>query len=79
MLSTVDLSEEKVEQVLHQKAGHSPDFLVVWGKRLTLKGYPPWQLHLPEIYLFSSPGGFRNSFFLDALNRYAHANLRKGL
>ncbi len=48
-LSPDDIGAELIDAELSESVMSEPDLLVVFGPRVQLQGYPPWQLRLTEI------------------------------
>ncbi|KAI7267982.1 Undecaprenyl diphosphate synthase [Hortaea werneckii] len=45
-----DISDELIDAEITESVMGEPDLLLLFGDRVTLKGYPPWQVRLTEIY-----------------------------
>ncbi|KAK5117557.1 hypothetical protein LTR62_004979 [Meristemomyces frigidus] len=74
-----DISQELVNAELMESVMGEPDLLILFGDRLVLDGYPPWQVRLSEIYSSrDSTVGVGYSVFIRALYRYARAEMRIG-
>ncbi|KAI9721639.1 MAG: hypothetical protein M1828_005006 [Chrysothrix sp. TS-e1954] len=64
-------SDEESERVSHKQSGEGGD--------VCLRGYPPWQVRLAEIfYVRDGMGGVEYQTFLRALYRYAKCQMRFG-
>ena len=56
-----------------------PDLLILFGPRVVLEGYPPWQVRLTEIsHLPDHNEGVSYSVFSRALLKYSGAQMRFG-
>ncbi|KAF2763929.1 Undecaprenyl diphosphate synthase [Teratosphaeria nubilosa] len=78
-LSPSDISSELIDVEISESVMGEPDLLVLFGERLVLDGYPPWQVRLTEIYgVQDYGGGVGYSVFLRALYKFARAEMRFG-
>ncbi|KAK5699409.1 hypothetical protein LTR17_023256 [Elasticomyces elasticus] len=78
-LSTRDISTELIDAEITESVMGEPDLLIIFGDRILLDGYPPWQVRLTEIYgVQDHGGGVSYSVFLRGLMRYAGAEMRFG-
>ncbi|KAI5370186.1 putative decaprenyl diphosphate synthase-like superfamily [Septoria linicola] len=78
-LSPTDISQELIDAEITESVMGEPDLLIVFGERVVLEGYPPWQIRLTEIfYAQDNEGGVGYQIFLRALYRYAKAEFRFG-
>ncbi|KAK4560716.1 hypothetical protein LTR86_005295 [Recurvomyces mirabilis] len=78
-LKPADISQELIDAEITESVMGEPDLLIVFGERVMLDGYPPWQVRLTEIYgAQDSTVGVGYSVFLRALYRYARAEMRIG-
>ena len=48
-LSPGDISAELVDAEISDNVMGEPDLLILFGPRVVLDGYPPWQIRLTEI------------------------------
>lgn len=44
-----DISPELIDAEITESVMGEPDLLILFGPRVVLKGYPPWQVRLTEI------------------------------
>lgn len=44
-----DISMELIDAEITESVMGEPDLLILFGPRVALKGYPPWQVRLTEI------------------------------
>ncbi|KAK0305071.1 hypothetical protein LTR82_016926 [Friedmanniomyces endolithicus] len=78
-LSPRDISTELIDAEITESVMGEPDLLIIFGDRILLDGYPPWQIRLTEIYgVRDHGGGVGYSVFLRGLMRYAGAEMRFG-
>lgn len=78
-LSPADISQELIDAEITESVMGEPDLLIVFGDKVVLEGYPPWQIRLTEIfYAQDNVGGVGYQIFLRALYRYAKAEFRFG-
>lgn len=48
-ISPNDISAELVDAEISESIMSEPDLLILFGPRVMLEGYPPWQVRLTEI------------------------------
>ena len=48
-ISPDDISAELVDVEISESIMSEPDLLILFGPRVLLEGYPPWQVRLTEI------------------------------
>nr|POF26114.1 dehydrodolichyl diphosphate synthase complex subunit nus1 [Quercus suber] len=78
-LSPTDISSELIDAEISESVMGEPDMLIMFGKRVVLDGYPPWQVRLTEIfYMQDNVGGVGYHVFLRGLYKYAKAQMRFG-
>ncbi|KAF2754073.1 hypothetical protein EJ05DRAFT_479620 [Pseudovirgaria hyperparasitica] len=77
-LSPADVSAELIDAEISESVMGEPDLLVLFGPRVILKGYPPWQMRLTEIFHVPDNEGVNYQVFIRALFRYAKAQMRFG-
>ena len=78
-LSPSDISSELVDAEITESVMGEPDLLILFGDKIVLEGYPPWQVRLTEIYhVQDHVGGVGYHVFLRALCRYGQAEFRVG-
>ncbi|KJX95252.1 di-trans,poly-cis-decaprenylcistransferase like protein [Zymoseptoria brevis] len=78
-LRPADVSAELIDAEISESVMGEPDLLIVFGGRVVLQGYPPWQVRLTEIYYAQdNVGGVGYQIFLKALFKYAKAEFRFG-
>ncbi|KAI9657194.1 MAG: hypothetical protein M1829_006940 [Trizodia sp. TS-e1964] len=79
-LSPSDISVDLVDAELSEgvmKDG-DPDLLLLFSPQVMLKGYPPWQLRLTEIFCCRDNNTVEYQVFLRALHKYSKATMRFG-
>ncbi|PSN63072.1 di-trans,poly-cis-decaprenylcistransferas-like protein [Corynespora cassiicola Philippines] len=72
------ISEELIDGELIDHMSKEPDLLILFSPTITLKGYPPWQLRLTEIFHLPDNKGVNYQVFLRALHSYAKMEMRLG-
>ncbi|KAI5858563.1 Decaprenyl diphosphate synthase-like protein [Tricharina praecox] len=77
-LSSEDVSVELIDAEVKENCMGEPDLLVLFSSNITLKGYPPWQLRLTEIYNVTDNDGVGYQVFLRALHSFARTEMRFG-
>jgi dehydrodolichyl diphosphate syntase complex subunit NUS1 len=48
-ISPTDVSKELIDAEISEGVMGEPDLLILFGPRVVLDGYPPWQVRLTEI------------------------------
>lgn len=79
--SDIDPSQIDIPLVnaeLSDYVSSEPDLLVLFGPRVTLAGYPPWQLRLTEIFHLPDNKGVNYLVFRKALGMFGKAEFRVG-
>lgn len=78
-LQPSDISAELIDAEISESVMGEPDLLIVFGDRVVLDGYPPWQARLTEIYgVQDHVGGVGYQVFLRGLYRFAKAEMKFG-
>ncbi|KAF2675151.1 Undecaprenyl diphosphate synthase [Microthyrium microscopicum] len=78
-LAPVDINADLIDAELTELVMDEPELLILFGPRVVLDGYPPWQVRLTEIFhLPDYTEGVSYSVFTQALNNYASAQKRFG-
>ncbi|KAF1999480.1 Undecaprenyl diphosphate synthase [Amniculicola lignicola CBS 123094] len=67
-----------IDQQLVDAVSDEPDLLVLFSPTVQLKGYPPWQLRLTEIFHLPDNKGVNYQVFLRALYNFAKVEMRLG-
>ncbi|EKG22290.1 Di-trans-poly-cis-decaprenylcistransferase-like protein [Macrophomina phaseolina MS6] len=73
-----DISPELIDAEITESVMGEPDLLILFGPRVVLKGYPPWQVRLTEIFHSPDTSGVGYQTFLRGLHKYAKAQMRFG-
>ena len=78
-LSPPDVSAELIDAEISESVMGEPDLMILFGDRIMLDGYPPWQARLTEIFhVQDNTGGVGYHVFLRALYKYGQAQFRIG-
>lgn len=78
-LDPEDISTELIDAEISESVMGEPDLLLVFGPKVVLEGYPPWQLRLTEIFCVKDNlEGLGYQVFLRALCNFAKAQMRFG-
>ena len=77
-LSTNDISVELIDAEISESIMGEPNLLILFGPDVQLQGYPPWQIHLTEIFHVQDNNGVEYEVFLRALHKFAKAQMRFG-
>ena len=77
-LTPNDISLDLVDAEITESVMEEPELLVLFGPHVELKGYPPWQLRLTEIYHSQDNTGVEYLVWLKGLYKLAKAQMRFG-
>lgn len=77
-LSAKDITVEKVHHDMMSEVFDEPDIVIVFGPRLELDGFPPWQMRLAEIFNLPNINEISYPVFLRALESYAGCKINLG-
>ncbi|MCJ1362143.1 hypothetical protein MMC16_001245 [Acarospora aff. strigata] len=77
-LSPADISLDLVDAEVSESIMGEPDLLLLFAPHVRLRGYPPWQLRLTEIFHVRDSAGLGYQVFLRALHRFAKVEMRFG-
>ncbi|THX84543.1 nuclear undecaprenyl pyrophosphate synthase-like protein [Aureobasidium pullulans] len=77
-LAPKDISMDLVDAELTESVMGEPDLLMLFADSVHLRGYPPWQLRLTEIFHVPDNNGVGYQVFLRGLYKYAQAQMRFG-
>ena len=72
------ISADLIDMELTEAVSGEPDLLVLFSPTVELKGYPPWQLRLTEIYHVTDNKGVNYQVFIRALHNYSKCEMRLG-
>ncbi|PVH93572.1 Undecaprenyl diphosphate synthase [Periconia macrospinosa] len=67
-----------IDAELNDHVSTEPDLLILFSPTVVLRGYPPWQLRLTEIFHLPDNKGVNYQVFLQALKRFGKAQFRVG-
>ncbi|KAK3709694.1 hypothetical protein LTR37_010721 [Vermiconidia calcicola] len=78
-ISPADISSELIDAEISESVMGEPDLIILFGDRVVLDGYPPWQARLAEMFhVQDHTGGVGYHVFLRALYKYGQAQFRLG-
>jgi dehydrodolichyl diphosphate syntase complex subunit NUS1 len=77
-LSPSDVNVDLVDAELSEGIMQEPELLILFGPRVELAGYPPWQIRLTEIYCLQDNYGVGYQVFVRALRNFSRAQMRHG-
>ena len=78
-LLPADISSELIDAEISESVMGEPDLIILFGDRIVLDGYPPWQARLTEMFCVQDySGGVSYGVFLRGLFRYGKAEFRLG-
>lgn len=72
------IDQNLISAELSDYVSAEPDLLVLFSPTVVLKGYPPWQLRLTEIFHLPDNKGVNYQVFLKALKQFGKAEFRVG-
>jgi dehydrodolichyl diphosphate syntase complex subunit NUS1 len=72
------IDSKLIDAELCEAVSSEPDLLVLFSPTVVLKGYPPWQLRLTEIFHLPDNKGVNYQVFLRALYNYSKVEMRLG-
>lgn len=77
-LRSSDINDQLIDAEISEGVMGEPELLVLFGPRVELQGYPPWQMRLTEIFHVQDHQGVSYEVFLRALHKFAKAEMRFG-
>ncbi|KAK3691644.1 hypothetical protein LTR37_018523 [Vermiconidia calcicola] len=78
-ISPADISSELIDAEISESVMGEPDLIILFGDRVVLDGYPPWQARLAEMFhVQDHTCGVGYHVFLRALYKYGQAQFRLG-
>lgn len=77
-IRTEQIDQGLVSAELSDYVSSEPDLLILFGGRVVLKGYPPWQLRLTEIFHLPDNRGVNYQVWLKGLKKFGGAEFRVG-
>ncbi|KAF8449774.1 Decaprenyl diphosphate synthase-like protein [Terfezia claveryi] len=77
-ISVDDVTQDLIDAEVSGTLMTEPDLLIVFTPMVVLKGYPPWQIRLTELFYSKDNNGVGYQVFLRALYKYAKAEMRLG-
>jgi dehydrodolichyl diphosphate syntase complex subunit NUS1 len=77
-ISSEDVSVELIDAEVTENTISEPDLLILFSPSVVLRGYPPWQIRLTEIFHVQDNSGVGYQVFLRALHRFAKTEMRFG-
>jgi dehydrodolichyl diphosphate syntase complex subunit NUS1 len=72
------INTDLIDAQLNDHVSSEPDLLILFSPTVQLKGYPPWQLRLTEIFHLPDNKGVNYQVFLRALYNFAKVEMRLG-
>ncbi|KAF1837536.1 di-trans,poly-cis-decaprenylcistransferase [Decorospora gaudefroyi] len=72
------INMDLIDAQLNDHVSCEPDLLILFSPTVQLKGYPPWQLRLTEIFHLPDNKGVNYQVFLRALYNFAKVEMRLG-
>ncbi|KAI8940111.1 hypothetical protein NX059_003826 [Plenodomus lindquistii] len=72
------INSDLIDAQLNDHVSSEPDLLILFSPTVQLKGYPPWQLRLTEIFHLPDNKGVNYQVFLRALYNFAKVEMRLG-
>lgn len=72
------INMDLIDAQLNDHVSGEPDLLILFSPTVQLRGYPPWQLRLTEIFHLPDNKGVNYQVFLRALHNFAKVEMRLG-
>lgn len=72
------INMDLIDAQMQDHVSSEPDLLILFTPTVQLKGYPPWQLRLTEIFHLPDNKGVNYQVFLRALYNFAKVEMRLG-
>ncbi|OWY43731.1 Undecaprenyl diphosphate synthase [Alternaria alternata] len=72
------INTDLIDAQLNDHVSSEPDLLILFSPTVQLKGYPPWQLRLTEMFHLPDNKGVNYQVFLRALYNFAKVEMRLG-
>ncbi|RIA95670.1 Decaprenyl diphosphate synthase-like protein [Glomus cerebriforme] len=73
-----DVNVQELDKRLSISQFPEPQLLILFSPRIDLDGFPPWHIHLTEIFHVPDNQKFSYSIFLQGLRKYSRCNQRFG-
>jgi dehydrodolichyl diphosphate syntase complex subunit NUS1 len=73
-----DVNIQELDRRLSSPQFPEPQLLILFSPRIDLDGFPPWHIHLTEIFHVHYNQRFSYSVFLQGLRKYSKCNQRFG-
>ncbi|ROW11352.1 hypothetical protein VMCG_01042 [Cytospora schulzeri] len=77
-ISPADIEQRLVDVELKESVMEESDLLIVFGPYVDFQGYPPWHLHLTEVFHVPDNESVGYQVFYSGLCKYANAQFRLG-
>jgi len=77
-ISVHDVTQDLIDAEVSGTLMTEPDLIIMFGSSTCLKGYPPWQVRLTEIFHVQDNNEVDYQVFLRGLYKYAKAEMRFG-
>lgn len=77
-IAPADIEPRLLDVELKESVMEESDLLIIFGPYVEFQGYPPWHLHLTEVFHVPDNGSFGYQVFYSGLCKYANAQFRWG-
>lgn len=77
-LSPKEITTEVINSEMESLVTREPDILIIFGPRIDLQGFPPWQIRFSEIFYQPDNDEVTYPVFLKGLERYAACQINVG-
>ncbi|KAH8149265.1 uncharacterized protein LAJ45_06805 [Morchella importuna] len=77
-IAAEDVSIDLIDAEVKENVIPEPNLLILFSPNVTLRGYPPWQIRLTEIFHVPDNEAVGYQVFLRALHKYAKKEMRFG-
>lgn len=77
-ISIKDITMEVIDGEITELIGNEPDLIILFSPTIDLRGYPPWQIRLSEIYWEPDNDEVNYAIFLRGLQKYSTCKINVG-
>lgn len=77
-IAPADIEPRLLDVELKESVMEESDLLIIFGPYVEFQGYPPWHLHLTEVFHVPDNESFGYQVFYSGLCKYANAQFRWG-
>ncbi|RIB01358.1 Decaprenyl diphosphate synthase-like protein [Gigaspora rosea] len=77
-ITSDELNIEELDRRISVPHFSEPQLLILFSPKIELEGFPPWHIHLTEIFHVPGNSEFHYSIFVKALRKYSKCDQRFG-